>query len=124
MPERTPINNQAALPPLSLVFQNSACLPCHDHRPHFFLLPNNETYTRVSRILRSKLTGPRISPSPPVNAPEPQAPSRPPLRSTSHKISPTSGLNLASTAETSTSPASSYHSARANNSSVRKVDRI
>ncbi len=58
-----------------------------------FLLPNNGTYTRDSRILRSKLTGPRISPSPPANAPEPQAPSRPPLRSTSHKISPTSGLN-------------------------------
>ncbi len=58
-----------------------------------FLLPNNGTYTRDSRILRSKLTGPRIFPSPPANAPEPQAPSRPPLRSTSHKISPTSGLN-------------------------------
>ncbi len=85
-----------------------------------FLLPNNGTYTRDSRILRSKLTGPRISPSPPANAPEPQAPSRPPLRSTSHKIPRHQGLIRASTAETFNFPGILVSFGRANNSSDRK----
>ncbi|XP_058629510.1 uncharacterized protein LOC131539171 [Onychostoma macrolepis] len=85
---------------LKTCFLRVKCICSAGNATPNFPHPNNVTYTRDFRILCSKSSGPRMPPPPPVIAAEPQAPSRPPLCSTSHKISPTPRLNLASTAET------------------------
>ncbi len=116
--ERIPINNQAVLPSFSLVFHHSVCSFCH-----FITFPSKQwdLYSGFSD-LPPQSASPRITPSPPDTAAELQALSRPPLCSTSHKISPTPGLNLTSTAETSNFPGILVSFGRANNSFDRKVE--
>ncbi|RXN36375.1 gamma-glutamyltranspeptidase 1-like protein [Labeo rohita] len=62
----------------------------------------------------------RITPFPPVTDSGPPAPSRPPLYSSSHTISLTPRLNLASTAETSNFPGNLVHSAAPTISQIGK----